>query len=122
MTTPRTSTRPRPPAQTRRTSSTLKHSATPPPPYVLSFPSILSEQDSPGYDRSADSTFTELGPPGLRSVNSKHELATAGSSSEFKVLGVDDDAWLGSKSHEELSGLLLKADGVIRDRERGTLI
>lgn len=117
MTTPRsTSTpRPRPPAQTRRTSSSLKHSTTdsPPPPYVFSFPTIPSERD-PSAHGSPDAY-------GIGATHSKGELAPLGSSSDLKIPDVDDDAWMDAKSREELSGLLMKADGVIRDRERGTL-
>lgn len=91
--------RPRPPAQMRRNISINA----PPPPYAPPLETLL---DSP--------------------ISITAQLVAAANASptadkKFLALGSDVEDWMNEKSKEELSDLLLKADGLIRSRETGML-
>lgn len=94
--------RPRPPAQMRRSHSMFNQKGSPPPPYVSSF--VFPSQKKP-------SRSSLLGSP--VSATFRRIEREAG-----KVVAEEDNTdWLNEKSREELSGLLLKADDIIKKRE-----
>ena len=98
-TTPR---RPMPPAKARKSSSLNFGRFAPPPPYAPPGPLEEVILDSPipvtaQLINAAASKTEGIGLPGTP--------------------GIDD--WMNEKSREELSGLLLKADGIIKSRETG---
>ncbi|KAA1466471.1 hypothetical protein DENSPDRAFT_36206 [Dentipellis sp. KUC8613] len=103
--------RPRPPAKARQTSSQYKGS--PPPPYVLP----LSHLSTRGLSSSI-SGETILGSP--ISVTAQLVRSLGGDSpsrnSDESAAAVEE--WLNERSREELSDLLLTANGVIRAREQ----
>ncbi|KAK0206885.1 hypothetical protein DFS33DRAFT_1317711 [Desarmillaria ectypa] len=97
--------RPRPPAQIRRSHSMFNQKGSPPPPYVSSF--VFPSQKKP----SRSSSNTLLGSP-VSATFRRIERETG------KVVAEEDNMdWLNEKSREELSGLLLKADDIIKKRE-----
>lgn len=89
--------RPRPPAQVRRSSSGLNLKASPPPPY-----------DAASRASSTTSRLEPIDWEGLRR-STPHTSPAA-------------EEWMNEHSREEISGLLLKADGLIKGREAGMLI
>ncbi|KAK0190600.1 hypothetical protein F5146DRAFT_1223459 [Armillaria mellea] len=94
--------RPRPPAQMRRSHSMFNQKGSPPPPYASSF--VFPSQKKP-------SRSSLLGSP--VSATFRRIEREAG-----KVVAEEDNTdWLNEKSREELSGLLLKADDIIKKRE-----
>lgn len=94
--------RPRPPAQMRRSHSMFNQKGSPPPPYASSF--VFPSQRKP-------SRSSLLGSP--VSATFRRMEREAG-----KVVAEEDNTdWLNEKSREELSGLLLKADDIIKKRE-----
>lgn len=94
--------RPRPPAQMRRSHSMFNQKGSPPPPYVSSF--VFPSQKKP-------SRSSLLGSP-VSATFRKIEREAG------KVVAEEDNTdWLNEKSREELSGLLLKADDIIKKRE-----
>ncbi|KIY73934.1 hypothetical protein CYLTODRAFT_485072 [Cylindrobasidium torrendii FP15055 ss-10] len=96
--------RPRPPAQSRRASS----KSSPPPPYASSFV-------FPAH-RARNSIDTLLGSP-VSATFRRLELEQDASSPRIST-PVDEEAeWLDDKSREELSSLLARAEGVIKQRE-----
>jgi len=100
-----TNPRPRPPAQVRRSTSGMKKSSSsssssPPPPYASSL----------AFPRRSSTSATLLGSP----VSATVQMVDGGSQEMVE--------WLNEKSREELSELLLKADGVIKQRESGRCI
>ncbi|KAI0824770.1 hypothetical protein BC628DRAFT_1377640 [Trametes gibbosa] len=84
--------RPMPPAKTRKSSALHYSQHAPPPPYAPPFPEVLLN--------SPNSVTAQLA-----------NAATLHDSTEFP------DEWIDEKSREELSNLLLKADGIIKTRE-----
>ena len=97
--------RPLPPAKARRSTSTtftaLHRDSAPPPPYAPPLEEmILDSHVTVTTDLMAASGSTE----GIGLPNTP---------------GIED--WMNEKSREELSGLLLKADGIIKSRESGTI-
>ncbi|KZP06737.1 hypothetical protein FIBSPDRAFT_763921 [Athelia psychrophila] len=87
--------RPRPPAQVRRSSSGLNLKASPPPPY-----------DAASRASSTTSRLEPIDWEGLRR-STPHTSPAA-------------EEWMNEHSREEISGLLLKADGLIKGREADT--
>ena len=102
-----TTPRPPPPAKARKSSSLNFASFAPPPPYAPSAPrheetildSPISVTTQLMQSRSRHASIVGVGLPGTP--------------------GLED--WMNEKSREELSGLLLKADGIIKSRETGAL-
>ncbi|PBL02917.1 hypothetical protein ARMGADRAFT_277421 [Armillaria gallica] len=94
--------RPRPPAQIRRSHSMFNQKGSPPPPYASSF--VFPSQKKP-------SRSSLLGSP--VSATFRRIEREAGK----PVAEEDNTDWLNEKSREELSGLLLKADDIIKKRE-----
>ncbi|KAI0677093.1 hypothetical protein C8Q78DRAFT_1001134 [Trametes maxima] len=93
-----TTPRPRPPAKTRKSSSMHYSRLAPPPPYAPPLSEVLL--DSP--------------------IPITAQLVNAASSSPDSAAPGDDapmDEWMNERSREELSKLLLKADGIIKTRE-----
>lgn len=99
--------RPRPPAKIRRSSALVQAASTPPPSYAAAF------------------TLTPDGKPGV-----KNSLLGSPMAATFQRVGWDDERqlsptmeedleWMNEKSREELSELLVKADGLIKERENG---
>ncbi|KAK0461771.1 uncharacterized protein EV420DRAFT_127453 [Desarmillaria tabescens] len=97
--------RPRPPAQMRRSHSMFNQKGSPPPPYASSF--VFPSQKK----LSRSSSNTLLGSP--VSATFRRIEREAGKA----VAEEDNMDWLNEKSREELSGLLLKADDIIKKRE-----
>lgn len=91
--------RPRPPAKARRIPS-VQFPRFPPPPYAPSLDQVVLDTtaSSPGQVSSAalDNLPSPLPSP-------------------------DAEEWINEKSREELSGLLLKADELIKSRESGEI-
>lgn len=105
--------RPRPPAQLRRST---KANASPPPPYASAFV-------FPSHSRSHQPTVdTLLGSPVSATYRRLERLVSSPSPHIPASPDTDNVDWLNERSREELSGLLLKADGVIKQRESGELI
>ena len=103
--------RPRPPAKARRTSS-AQYKASPPPPYsTFTFPSApsdggLSEGASTMLSSPVSPTTQLTRSPPIDNVFNDVNSA------------VPEDC-MNERSIDELSDLLVKADGMIRHRERG---
>ncbi|KAF9031848.1 hypothetical protein BDZ89DRAFT_1063737 [Hymenopellis radicata] len=103
--------RPRPPAQMRRShSAAAKTNSSPPPPYAsaFAFPSQTKSRKSP--------MGTLLGSP----VSATYQrIEREASSPRQSITSMDTDSmdWLNERSREELSSLLIRADGVIKQRE-----
>ncbi|KAI0698519.1 hypothetical protein C8T65DRAFT_729190 [Cerioporus squamosus] len=90
--------RPKPPAKARKSTSLNFASFAPPPPYPGPLEEVLLDSPVPVTAQlinAAASKAEGIGLPGTP--------------------GVED--WINEKSREELSGLLLKADGIIKSRE-----
>lgn len=87
--------RPRPPAKVRRSPSL---NFPPPPPYAPRLEVLL---DSP--------------------IGVTTQLLGSAVSEEPDALSQGAEEWMNEKSKEELSGLLLKADGLIKERETGNV-
>lgn len=110
--------RPRPPFKGRRaTSNTTKHelTTTPPPAYGSTF---VFPPRNPSSDFNRDifgspisSTVRMLGWDSRDSSVEKDETISQS----------DDPDWMNQKSREELRELLLKAHGIIRERENGEI-
>jgi hypothetical protein len=96
--------RPRPPAAHNRRSASMQIELFPPPPYAASSHSSRPKSTPLGTVSSSTSA------PDVRSHNPR-SLSEA-----------DDSSWMKEKSREELSELLTKADGIIRERERGEFL
>ncbi|KAJ7498541.1 hypothetical protein FB451DRAFT_1072255 [Mycena latifolia] len=98
--------RPRPPAQIRRSSTrSFAQGASPPPPYAAAF---LSENArKPAFPNYLGSPL----PATLQMVGLNSEPSSPQRDDE------DNPDWLNEKSREELAELLLKADGLIKERE-----
>ncbi|KZT72485.1 hypothetical protein DAEQUDRAFT_722632 [Daedalea quercina L-15889] len=88
-----TTSRPRPPAKTRRLPS-VQFPSFPPPPYAPSLDQLVLEAAS----AIPEQPFSSLDPKSF-------------------LLPHDSEEWVNEKSREELSELLLKAEGLIRTRE-----
>ncbi|KAF7302034.1 hypothetical protein MIND_00769800 [Mycena indigotica] len=95
-----TISRPRPPAQVRRSSRTLPQGASPPPPYASSLHHKEGESSLHNY----------LGSPLSATLQMVGRTQSQPSSPQ-------QDDWLHEKSREELAELLHKADDLIRERE-----
>ncbi|KAG6885467.1 hypothetical protein C0993_001332 [Termitomyces sp. T159_Od127] len=96
--------RPRPPAKIRR-SSLAQAASTPPPSYASAF--TLTPDGKPRINNSLlgspmAATFQRVGWDGERQLSPTTE---------------EDLEWMNEKSREELSELLVKADGLIKERE-----
>ena len=99
--------RPRPPAKARRTSS-AQYKASPPPPYsTFTFPSVPSDGDL------SEGASTMPNSP----VSPTTQLTR--STPVDNVFNDVNSAVPNERSIDELSDLLVKADGMIRHRERG---
>ncbi|ESK95089.1 hypothetical protein Moror_13821 [Moniliophthora roreri MCA 2997] len=105
-----TASRPRPPAQMRRTSSMKTANTSPPPPYASSFVFPSNPRKSPLETRA-----TLLGSP----VSASLQMVTQDIQGSGSAPRNHDEMmeWLKEKSHNELSELLLRADEVIKQRE-----
>nr|GAT59693.1 predicted protein [Mycena chlorophos] len=96
--------RPRPPAQVRRTSRTLPLGASPPPPYVdRSGKGPILDDDEPSFQNYLGSPL----PATLQMVGRNKSQPSS----------PHEEGWLNEKSREELAVLLHKADDLIRERE-----
>ena len=92
--------RPRPPAKARKSTPLNFAPFAPPPPYPGPLEEVLLDSPIPVTAQlinAAASQAEGIGLPGTP--------------------GIED--WMNEKSREELSGLLLKADGIIKSRETG---
>ncbi|KAG6861835.1 hypothetical protein C0995_011132 [Termitomyces sp. Mi166 len=97
--------RPRPPAKIRRSSVLAQAASSPPPSYAAAF--TLTPDGKPRVDNSLlgspmAATFQRVGWDGERQLSPTTE---------------EDLEWMNEKSREELSELLVKADGLIKERE-----
>ena len=90
--------RPRPPAKARKSSSLHFSSMVPPPPYAPPLSEMLLDSPIP----VTAQLISSLSPDGTGAHG-----------------GGPMEEWMEEKSREELSGLLLKADGIIKTRETG---
>ncbi|KAK7049732.1 hypothetical protein VNI00_005763 [Paramarasmius palmivorus] len=109
-----TASRPRPPAQMRRSSSMKTANSSPPPPYASSFIFPSNPRKS-----SVETRATLLGSPvsaALQMVAQDTQGSSSTSHGSPRNHGEMMD-WLKEKSHDELSELLLRADEVIKQRE-----
>ncbi|KAH9894459.1 hypothetical protein C8Q73DRAFT_695629 [Cubamyces lactineus] len=88
--------RPRPPAKARKSSSLHFSSMAPPPPYAPPLSEMLLDSPIP----VTTQLISALSPDGTGAHG-----------------GGPMEEWMEEKSREELSGLLLKADGIIKTRE-----
>ncbi|KAH7918349.1 hypothetical protein BV22DRAFT_1199999 [Leucogyrophana mollusca] len=95
--------RPRPPAKTRRASAHVKSS--PPPPYVAT--------SLAGQPRDASTRDMLLGSP----ISATTSLIGAWDARTSLGLPLHSEDWSNERSREELAELLLKADGLIKERE-----
>ncbi|KAJ7228259.1 hypothetical protein GGX14DRAFT_611979 [Mycena pura] len=100
--------RPRPAAQLRRSTSTLAQGASPPPPYASS----LAFNRKPGVVPFPNYLGSPL-PATLQMVG----LGNSQPASPHETEQDSNNDWLNEKSREELTELLLKADGLIKERE-----
>ncbi|CCL99404.1 uncharacterized protein FIBRA_01422 [Fibroporia radiculosa] len=91
-----TTPRPRPPAKARRIPS-MQVPRFPPPPYALSLDQIVLDATS--------------------SASTNQDGSTAPDDFPLSSPTREADEWMNEKSREELSGLLLKADEIIKSRE-----
>lgn len=104
--------RPRPPSKNRRAASMQSYSSSlksPPPPYAASS-SLSSLSDTEDHVPPPDSLLT----PCPQAKRRKPRLAGVTRSS--------NEDWPTEKSRGELSDLLLKADGLLKERENGAQI
>ncbi|KAH7909393.1 hypothetical protein BJ138DRAFT_1089561 [Hygrophoropsis aurantiaca] len=95
--------RPRPPAKTRRASAQIKSS--PPPPYAVKALADHSQND-PRRD-------ILLGSP----ISATNSLIGAWGARSSVGLPLHPEDWSNERSREELAELLVKADGLIKERE-----
>ncbi|CAG8743411.1 15691_t:CDS:1 [Acaulospora colombiana] len=111
--------RPRPPAQLRRSQNSALRSkdaqSPPPPPYEIS--SVVPDDVTPLHRRhlsvcSVSSTVD----PSVIATAQMLGLNLEGAADQDRLL---DEEYIRDKSKEELEKLLLKAEAVIRARERG---
>ncbi|KAJ7068659.1 hypothetical protein C8F01DRAFT_1118888 [Mycena amicta] len=98
-----TISRPRPPAQVRRSSRNLALGASPPPPY-------FSSQDRGDSEPSFQNYLGSPLPATLQMVGLNRSQPSSPHAPE-------QDGWLNETSREELAELLHKADDLIRERE-----
>ncbi|KAI0068672.1 hypothetical protein BV25DRAFT_1817574 [Artomyces pyxidatus] len=101
--------RPRPPAQVRRTSG-ARYKASPPPPYRLAFPPSGAESVASS-DPVPESPLSPKA-PGVSFLGSED------TSFDDPIPSSAIEAWMNERPREELSSLLLRADDMIRDREK----
>ncbi len=107
--------RPRPPAQMRRSNNVAaKTNSSPPPPYAsaFAFPSQTKSHKSP--------MGTLLGSP-VSATYQRIEREASSPRQSLTSLDTDNMDWLNERSREELSSLLIRADGVIKQRESGKI-
>ncbi|KAG5648804.1 hypothetical protein DXG03_000153 [Asterophora parasitica] len=97
--------RPRPPAKIRR--STALAASTPPPSYATAF--ALTPENKPRLD-------TLLGSP-IPATFQRVGWDSGANSREASPGAEEDVEWMHERSREELSDLLVKADGLIKERE-----
>jgi hypothetical protein len=97
--------RPRPPAKVRRSVS--KPNSTPPPSYAAAF--------TPEGDPRLNTLGSSL-PSTFRRVRWDNDNLD-GDTPALSPPAEDDMEWMDEKSREELSELLVKADGLIKERE-----
>ncbi|KAG5339172.1 hypothetical protein C0989_005299 [Termitomyces sp. Mn162] len=97
--------RPRPPAKIRRSSALAQAASTPPPSYAAAF--TLTPDGKPRMNNSL------LGSP----MAATFQRVGWDGESQLSPTTEEDLEWMNEKSREELSGLLVKADGLIKERE-----
>ncbi|THH16934.1 hypothetical protein EW146_g3789 [Bondarzewia mesenterica] len=98
--------RPRPPAKARRTSL-AQYRMIPPPPYTVNFPPIATDDPSQSPD-------TLLGSPIPVTTQMVRSLASDASFDDVNSPSTEE--WMNERSRGELSDLLVKADGLIRQQ------
>jgi len=106
--------RPLPPAKARRaTSMAAKANSTPPPAYGSAF--VFPSRN----DSSSDFVADILNTP----IKATRRLMATWDNDSPSSIGYEsrpeDLEWVNEKSREELHDLLLKANGIIKEREQG---